>query len=73
VVRHRNRLPKEVVDDTSLEGLKVKVDLGSEQPDLVEYVPACCRWAWTRRALKVPSNPNYCTILLSYVPSTFFL
>ena len=37
--------------------------LGSEQPDLVEDVPAHCRGGWTRWPLKVPSNPNYSMIL----------
>jgi len=35
---------------------------GSEQPDLVEDVPAHCRKSWTKWSLKVISNPNYSMI-----------
>jgi len=42
VVKHWSRLPREVVDAPSLETFKVRSD-GSEQPDLVEDVPAYCR------------------------------
>ena len=41
VVKHWNRLPREVADAPSLETLKI--GWGSEQPDLVEDVPAYCR------------------------------
>lgn len=36
---------------------------GSEQPDLVEDVPAHCEGSWTRRPLKISSNPEYSMIL----------
>ena len=39
---------------------------GSEQPGLAEDVPAHCRGCWTRWPLKVPSEPNYATILWFY-------
>jgi len=35
----------------------------SEQPGLVEGVPAHCTGVGTRWPLKVPSNPNYSMIL----------
>jgi len=36
-----------------------QVGQDSEQPDLVEDVPAHCRGGWSRLLLKVPSNPDY--------------
>ena len=39
---------------------------GSEQPGLVEDVPAHCRGCWSRWPLKVPSNPNRSMILWVY-------
>ena len=49
VVKHWGRLPREVVDAPSLGTFKEgQVGWGSEQPYLVEEVPAHCRGAWTR-------------------------
>ena len=44
VVKHWPRLPREVVDAPSLEArVQGQAGRGSEQPDLVEDVPAHCR------------------------------
>ena len=43
VVKHWNRLPREVVDAPSLETCKARLDRAFEQPSLVEDVPAPCR------------------------------
>jgi len=42
VVKHWNRLPGEAVEAPSLETFKARLDGGSEQPGLVEDVPAHC-------------------------------
>ena len=44
VMKHWNRLSREVVDAPSLETFKVRFGWGSEQPDLVEN----CRGGWSR-------------------------
>jgi len=46
MVRCWSRLPRQVVDASSLETFKV--GWGSVQLDLVEDVPAHCREGWTR-------------------------
>lgn len=43
MVKHRHRLPREVVGVPSLEIFKAKLEGGSEQPDAAEGVPAHCR------------------------------
>ena len=43
VVKHRNRLPREVMDAPYLETFKVRLDGGSKQPDLAVDVPVHCR------------------------------
>jgi len=42
VAKQWHRLPRDVVDAPSLETFKNRLDGGSEQPDPVEDVPACC-------------------------------
>ena len=42
VVKHWNRLPRELVDVPLLGMFKGQVGWGSEQPDLVQVVPAHC-------------------------------
>ena len=62
VVRHWNRLPREVVDALSLETLKVRLD--GALSNLI-----CCRCScslqgsWTRWPLRVPSISNNSMIL----------
>jgi len=60
VVKHRNRLPREVVHAPSLESFKVRLNRALNQPDVVEDVSARCRAV---EPLEVPSNPNYSMIL----------
>jgi len=43
VVRYRHRLPREVVDALFLKTFMIRLDSGSEQPDLDADVPAHCR------------------------------
>jgi len=43
VVKHWNRLPRDVVNAPSLETFRGQVGRGSEQPGLAEDVPAYCR------------------------------
>ena len=58
--RHWNRLLREVANASSLETFS-QVGWASEQPHLVEDVPAHCRGLWTKWPLKHPSNPNHPT------------
>jgi len=62
VVKHWNRLHREVVDAPSLETFKARLDRALSKPDLVEDVPAL-QWGWATWPLEVPSNPNYSMIL----------
>ena len=48
LVKHWHRLPREVVDWGVPGNVQGQVGQGSEQPDLVEDVPAHCRGGWTR-------------------------
>jgi len=43
VLKHWNSFPREVIDVLSLEILS-QIGCVSEQPDLVEDIPAHCRW-----------------------------
>ena len=61
VVRHRNRLPRDVVDALSLEMLKVRLD-GSEH--LICCRCCCSFWgSWTRWPLEISSISNDSVIL----------
>lgn len=42
-MKHRNKLPREMVDKPLLEVFKLRLGGGSGQPDLVQDVPAHCR------------------------------
>jgi len=57
VVRHWHRLPKEVVDAPSLETLQVRLD-GALSTCCSCRCPCSWQGSWTRRPLRVPSNPN---------------
>lgn len=48
VMTHRNRLPHEVVNASSLYALKTRIDGALRQPGVVESVPACSRSVETR-------------------------
>jgi len=48
VMRHWSRLPSKVVDAPSLEAFKDRLELGFEQPGVVEGVPAYSRGVGTR-------------------------
>jgi len=58
VMKHWNTLPR------TIQG---QVGQGFQQPGLVEDVPVHCRGGWTRRPLKVPSNPNHS--MIPHIPS----
>jgi len=60
VVKHWNRLPREVVDAPSLETFKVGLD--GALSNLLS-LKMSLQGGWTRRPLKVPSNPNSSMIL----------
>ena len=60
VVKHWHRLPREVGHIPG--NIQGQFGWGSEQPGLVEDVPAHCR-GWGRRPLKVPPNPKHSMIL----------
>ena len=47
VVKHWHRLPREGGRCPIPGNIQGQVGWGSEQPDLVEDVPAHCRWGWT--------------------------
>jgi len=57
VVKHWNRLPREVVDAPSLETFKFRLD--GALSNLIQLKMSLL----TRWPLKVPSNPNYSMVL----------
>ena len=63
VVKHWNRLPREAVAAPSLGSVQGQVGWSSEQPGLVEDVPAHGRGGWNYMIFKVPSNPHHSMIL----------
>ena len=61
VVKHWNRLPREVVDAPSLETFKVRLD--GALSNLIELkMSLLMAGGWTRWPLKVPSHPNHSVI-----------
>ena len=62
VVRHRNRLPREVVNVPSLEAFKARLD--GAVSNLVWWEASLpIAGGWNEMVLKVPSNPNHSMIL----------
>jgi len=54
VVRHWNRLPRAAVAAPSLAVFQARLDGASEQPGLVEGVPAHGREGWNQMIFKAP-------------------
>ena len=54
VVKHGNRLPREVVDTPSLETLRVRLD--EALTTLIQFCHCSLQGSWTRWPLKDPSN-----------------
>jgi len=62
VVRQWHRLPRAVVDAPSLQTPKVRLD-GALSTRWNCRCPYSLQRSWTRRLLRVPSNPNHSVIL----------
>ncbi|KAK4829894.1 hypothetical protein QYF61_007286 [Mycteria americana] len=69
VVKHWNRLPREVVDAPSLETFKVRLDGALSNLIQLKMSLLIAGGGWTRWPLKVPSNPNHSMILQFYETS----
>ena len=62
VLRHWHRLRREVVDVSSLEVFKTRLD-GAFGSLICWVIALPVAWGWSSMTLKVPSNPSHSMIL----------
>jgi len=66
-VKHWNTLPRDVVEAPSLETFKARLDRALSNLDSCRC-PCSVQGGWTRRPLKVPSNPKHSVIHVKLLP-----